>query len=1451
MKSHLSSVHSFIAHNISLKTRPARFFALLGLIGIGAAAVAATSSASVRQFILGTASGSKMTRAARPKAAATDPLLTSATVNAVDGSSMTVERRGHTATRLSDGRVLIAGGENSNGVLSQSEIYDPAVATFAATGNLNAARADHSATLLSDGRVLIAGGRNSAGAINTTEIFDPTTGVFTPGPDMSVARAGHSATLFTDGRVFIAGGDENGSAEIFDPSTGAFSALGANLTGARSKHSAALLSDGRVLIVGGQGTAGGALSSGEIFDPATSSFTGVGGMEVTRVHPLLRVLFDGKVQIIGGADDRSLEIYDPVAGIFGGYAQVPPDGDLHPALIDEIMVAPTRSALLTGGRTLTELGNSALAAGGDDANGNASNAVTFYQSSGASVSSDLLDYPPGQAAVITGRGFQPGENVTLTFHEYPHVDTAELHTFTVQADGEGNFTFNGYAPEAADLGITYILGAKGESSGRTAQTTFHDAVNLNILGSDNAQHQNSGSEENLGSIPQGTSVTLTCPRPTGLGVKAAGLGGSSTQAWSIAYGTGAGSAANNATLSPLTTLTPNSGTVTGSSDTACVAMTITTASLTEGTTYHGSLKATGSGAGDGDYFFRFAVISGCAAPTSATLTPGSQTLKVGDTLTLNATATGGTAPYNFVYKQGASTVATHNNVNSTTDSYTKTNIGTGDAGSYTVEITSSGCTGSGTATSSAASVTVNKRTASIAISFGANPIIYGGNTTAIATVTDNDTGTPITPTGTVTFSSDSSDNFSSTTCSLVAGVLGTASCNVTVTPTHASVHNISGSWPGDSAHGAPANGSSGLTVNPKTVTANITVSNKTYDGNTSATITACTLSGTVPGDTTTEVDCSFGSATGNFTDANAGPGKTVNATGLTLTGSKATSYSFDGTASTTANINKADASFTVTPYNVTYDGLPHTATVSTITGVNGETGATVGTVNVSNTTHTNAGTYNADYWFFTGTANYNNIGNTTITDQIDKADATFTVTPYDVTYDGLEHTAAVSTITGVNGETGATVGTVDVSNTQHTNAGTYSSDSWSFTGAANYNNQGPTTITDKINKADATFTVTPYDVTYDGLEHTATVSTITGVNGETGATVGTVDVSNTKHTNAGTYSSDSWSFTGTANYNNQGPTTITDKINKADASFTVTPYNVTYDGLPHTATVSTITGVNGETGATVGAVNVSNTTHTNAATYSSDTWSFTGTANYNNQGPTTITDKINKRETLTTVSSSLNPSIFGQNVSFTATVVGTGAGAGNPSGGSVQFMIDGSNFGLPVALVGGSATSGVTSTLTPGNHTVDAVFTSSDTNFNGSTGSLTGGQQVGAWTITGFYQPVDMPIPLMVLNVVKGGSTVPLKFNIYAGTPGPTTEKKSVSDVMFGSVQVASYDCNAAPAYDNPMDVPNTGATALRYDTTGGQFIQNWQTPKPPNKCYQVRMTALDGSHIDAFFKTK
>ncbi len=186
-------------------------------------------------------------------------------------------------------------------------------------------------------------------------------------------------------------------------------------------------------------------------------------------------------------------------------------------------------------------------------------------------------------------------------------------------------------------------------------------------------------------------------------------------------------------------------------------------------------------------------------------------------------------------------------------------------------------------------------------------------------------------------------------------------------------------------------------------------------------------------------------------------------------------------------------------------------------------------------------------YVFAGNATFTTATDSSTTLTVTPATATVVITPYSVTYDGTPQTATITSITGVNGETGAAVGTVTL-NTTHTNAATYSGDSWSFTGTGNYSNIASTTITDTITPAIATIVVAPYTVTYDGLPHTATITSITGVNGEIGAAVGAVTL-NTTHTNAGTYSTDSWSFTGAGNYNDIASTTITDTI--APATLTI------------------------------------------------------------------------------------------------------------------------------------------------------------------------------------------------------------------------------------------------------------------------------------------------------------
>lgn len=141
-----------------------------------------------------------------------------------------------------------------------------------------------------------------------------------------------------------------------------------------------------------------------------------------------------------------------------------------------------------------------------------------------------------------------------------------------------------------------------------------------------------------------------------------------------------------------------------------------------------------------------------------------------------------------------------------------------------------------------------------------------------------------------------------------------------------------------------------------------------------------------------------------------------------------------------------------------------------------------------------------------------------------------------------------------------------------------------------------------------------------------------------------------------------------------------------------------------------------------------------------------------------------------------------------------------------------------------------------GTHTLTATAT----DMAGNTSTATQKYTVNAWTAKGFYQPVDMN---GVLNTVKGGSTVPVKFEVFAGS----TE---LIDPSRMTAKVNSMVCTPnAPADD--IEVLGTGSTSLRYDATAGHFIYNWKTPTGAGSCYKLTMTAADGSTISADFKLK
>jgi len=190
---------------------------------------------------------------------------------------------------------------------------------------------------LQNGQVLIAGGGTAS-----AELYNPSTGVFTATGDMTVSRTGHTATVLLDGRVLIAGGETAASAELYDPVSGTFTSTG-SMSEWRSGHTAMLLHDGTVLVTGPDDTA-------ELFSPGTGTFSLVGGLS-TGLGATATLRNDGTVLVAGGRNLRSrnslatAQLFAPESGGFVATGPLITARDGHTAtrLVDGTTV------LVTGG----------------------------------------------------------------------------------------------------------------------------------------------------------------------------------------------------------------------------------------------------------------------------------------------------------------------------------------------------------------------------------------------------------------------------------------------------------------------------------------------------------------------------------------------------------------------------------------------------------------------------------------------------------------------------------------------------------------------------------------------------------------------------------------------------------------------------------------------------------------------------------------------------------------------------------------------------------------------------------------------------------------------------------------------------------------------------------------------------------------------------------------------
>jgi hypothetical protein len=261
-----------------------------------------------------------------------------------------------TATRLNNGKVLVAGGFVSkyDGTTS-AELYDPTTGLFTATaGPLHYPRGGHTATLLPSGEVLIVGGYSGktnvvANYPSTCEIYNPLANSFRDSGSLNAVRGAHRATPIyntsfpvaaqsvdhsaaIDNRVLISGGYSAGGfvtgLEWYYVASDTFATLSVGIINGRAFHTAALLTNNKVLLAGGGNSASFPISSttsAELYDVATNTIAATGSLTSTRAAQAStpaggKVLVSGGVTgwagIFGGAIYTSVESYDPVTGVF-------------------------------------------------------------------------------------------------------------------------------------------------------------------------------------------------------------------------------------------------------------------------------------------------------------------------------------------------------------------------------------------------------------------------------------------------------------------------------------------------------------------------------------------------------------------------------------------------------------------------------------------------------------------------------------------------------------------------------------------------------------------------------------------------------------------------------------------------------------------------------------------------------------------------------------------------------------------------------------------------------------------------------------------------------------------------------------------------------------------------------------------------------------------------------
>lgn len=268
------------------------------------------------------------------------------------GSAGTINQFLHSATLLPSGKVLVAGGLTDGPgrpeYTVQARAYDPTTHRWTAVAKMAVARNAHTATLLSNGKVLVAGepdkktGNDVLEPIDNAELYDPATDRWTPAGTMMGSHRNPSATVLPSGKLLLVGESAAYgsappvSAELYDPTTNTWSVANAPKASPRAGHTATLLRSGKVLVTGGEAGHFFVTPSAELYDPQTDTWSSAGLMALGRYEHTATLLPNGKVLVVGGGDNLNstpavaAELYDPTTNTWASTGPLGSQPAKHP-----------------------------------------------------------------------------------------------------------------------------------------------------------------------------------------------------------------------------------------------------------------------------------------------------------------------------------------------------------------------------------------------------------------------------------------------------------------------------------------------------------------------------------------------------------------------------------------------------------------------------------------------------------------------------------------------------------------------------------------------------------------------------------------------------------------------------------------------------------------------------------------------------------------------------------------------------------------------------------------------------------------------------------------------------------------------------------------------------------------------------------------------------------------